>query len=35
MGLNKELFNEIQNEIENENSEKEQMEYYINNYLEL
>jgi len=35
MGLSKELFNEIQNEIENENSEKEQMEYYINNYLEL
>lgn len=35
MGLNKELFEEIQNEIENENSEKEKAEYYNNNYLEL
>lgn len=35
MGLNKELFEEIQNEIENENSEKEETEYYNNNYLEL
>lgn len=35
MGLNKELFEEIQNEIENKNSEEEETEYYNNNYLEL
>ena len=35
MGLNKEMFEDVQNEIENKNSEEKEMEYYNNNYVEL
>jgi hypothetical protein len=35
MGLNKELFEDFQNEIKNKDSEEEEIEYYINNYVEL